>query len=51
MVSVVGTIFVPPTFITGFFGMSFGCMVDRVDSPVAIWRLLVRPFLIGGDPR
>jgi hypothetical protein len=46
--------------------MNFGWMVDRVDSPVAFWllgfivpiatgelswRLLVRPFLIGGDVR
>ena len=56
-------VFVPLTFVTGFFGMNFGWMVDRVDSPVAFWllgfivpiataarlALLVRPFLIGGD--
>lgn len=65
VVSVVATIFVPLTFITGFFGMNFGWMVDQVDSEVAFWllgfivpiataalcwRLLVRPFL-GGDRR
>ena len=65
VVSVVATIFVPLTFITGFFGMNFGWMVDRVDSPVAFWLLgfivpiataalswylLVRPF-ISGDQR
>ena len=63
VVSVVATIFVPLTFITGFFGMNFGWMVDRVDSQVAFWllgfgipiataalswRLLVRPFLTDG---
>jgi magnesium transporter len=63
VVSVVATIFVPLTFITGFFGMNFGWMIDQVDTPVAFWllgflvpvataalcwRLLVRPFL-GGD--
>jgi magnesium transporter len=62
VLSVVATIFVPLTFVTGFFGMNFGWMVDRVDTPVAfwllgfaipiataalLWRLLVRPFLIG----
>jgi magnesium transporter len=62
VLSVVATIFVPLTFITGFFGMNFGWMVDQVDSAVAfwllgfgvpvataalLWRLLVRPFLIG----
>jgi magnesium transporter len=66
LVSVVATIFVPLTFITGFFGMNFGWMVDHVDSPVAFgllgvvvpgataflaWRLLVRRFLVGDAPK
>jgi magnesium transporter len=64
VVSVVATIFVPLTFITGFFGMNFGWMVDNIDSPIAFWllafilplatalvfwRLGVRRFLVGDD--
>jgi magnesium transporter len=65
VLSIIATIFVPLTFITGFFGMNFGWMVDQVDTPVAfwllgflvpivtaalLWRLLVRPY-VKGDPR
>ena len=62
--SVVATIFVPLTFITGFFGVNFGWMVDHVDTQIAFWllgfvvpaataalswRLLVRRFVMGDE--
>jgi magnesium transporter len=48
LVSVVATIFVPLTFLTGFFGMNFGWMVDHTRSPSAFWLLGVAVPVITG---
>ena len=37
--TVLGTIFLPLTFITGFFGQNFGWLVHNVDSEAAFWGL------------
>jgi magnesium transporter len=37
--TVVGTIFLPITFITGFFGQNFGWLVDHIRSEAAFWVL------------
>jgi magnesium transporter len=37
--TVLGTIFLPLTFITGFFGQNFGWLVHNVDSQAAFWGL------------
>ena len=39
--AVIATIFLPLTFITGFFGQNFGWMVGRIDSPLAFFVLAV----------
>jgi magnesium transporter len=64
LVSVIAAIFGPLTFLTGFFGMNFGWMVDHIDSQGAFWLLgivipiataavswsfLVRQFLTSDD--
>jgi len=45
--TVVATIFLPLTFITGFFGMNFEWMVGEIDSPLAFWLLGIGTPLIG----
>ena len=35
--TVMATIFLPLTFITGFFGQNFGFMVNHIVSPAAFW--------------
>jgi magnesium transporter len=45
--TVVATIFLPLTFITGFFGMNFEWMVGEIDTPWAFWALGVGSLVIG----
>jgi magnesium transporter len=45
--TVVATIFLPLTFITGFFGMNFGWMVEHVDTGLAFWALGVGSLVVG----
>jgi magnesium transporter len=45
--TVVATIFLPLTFITGFFGMNFGWMVRGIDTQLAFWLLGIGAPLLG----
>ncbi len=47
--TVVATIFLPLTFIVGFFGMNFGWMTDRIDTFATFVLLgIVLPLLLAG---
>jgi magnesium transporter len=43
----VATIFLPLTFVTGFFGMNFKWMIAQVDTPLAFWLLGVGTLALG----
>jgi magnesium transporter len=45
--TVVATIFLPLTFITGFFGMNFGWMVGQIDTQWAFWLFGVGALAVG----
>ena len=45
--TVVATIFLPLTLITGFFGMNFEWMVDQIDTQLAFWLLGIGTLLAG----
>jgi magnesium transporter len=45
--TVVATIFLPLTFLTGFFGMNFGWMVGKIDTAAAFYALGIGGPLLG----
>ena len=45
--TVVATIFLPLTFVTGFFGMNFGWMVGQIDTPLAFVLLGIGTPVLG----
>jgi magnesium transporter len=45
--TVVATIFLPLTFLTGFFGMNFGWMIKQIDTSLAFWLLGVGTLVVG----
>jgi magnesium transporter len=66
VISVIGAIFVPLTFLTGYFGMNFNWMTDHIHNAAAYWglgvalpivtavvswRLVVRRFLMDDGRR
>jgi magnesium transporter len=44
--TIVATIFLPLTFVTGFFGQNFGTLVRHINSPAAFWGYGIGSMLV-----
>ncbi|HEU4974794.1 MAG TPA: magnesium transporter CorA family protein [Baekduia sp.] len=46
--TVVATIFLPLTFVTGFFGQNFGTLVRHINTPAAFWGYGIGSMVLSG---